>query len=228
MISRASKTPPYSMPYNFIAFGVTNIYLRIVGMLTRFLTAALLLGAAACVLPQNAGPASIDGAAAEEAYNLSLVVKKVEAHVAAGDLQGVLKYNYVSVKAIQFLLSRPALALPDKQSEVRTALLQFSRALTAVRNAAMNGNHAEAAEAVKELRDAWTRASELYPEGFRKTMSQLSSRLFCPKHGEVTAAEGDRCLKCGRSLQRVDEFCGLPSTDPIIRASALPMEPLKA
>jgi len=193
-----------------------------VGIVARLLIAALVF------LTVASAPAAIDPAAAEEAYNLSLVVKKMEAHVAAGDLQGVLKYNYVSMKAFQFLLSRPAVALPDKQNEIRPTLLEFSRKLTGVRNAALNSNQAEAVAAAKELRQAWTKVEALYPADLLKAISQLSSRFFCPKHGDVDASEGERCPKCGRSLQRVDEFCGLPSSDPIIRAAALPMEPLKA
>ncbi len=196
---------------------------------------AVLLGAsggdlfAQIAAPTNTLPAANVAAAAEEAYNLSLVVQKMEAHVAAKDLAALLKYNYVSMKAFQFLLSRPVLALPDKQAEIRPALLEFSRKLTAVQNAAVNHNQPRAEVAVKELREAWARVKAMYPPDLLEAMSTLSRRFFCPKHGEViAAADGDRCAKCGRSLQRVDEFCGLPSSDPIIRAAALPTEPLRA
>ena len=158
--------------------------------------------------------------AAEEAYNLSLVVKKMETHVAAGDLAPVLDYDYISMKAFQFLLCRPALALPGKEADIKTALVKFSTKLNAVRSAAMNRRQSEADAAVKDLNEAWAQVKALYPPEFLNAMSELSDRFFCPAHADVAGRPGERCSKCGRSLQKMDEFCGLPSSNPIIKASA--------
>jgi hypothetical protein len=173
----------------------------------------------------NAPPAAT---AAEEAYNLSLVVQKIGAHVAAGDLTAVLGYDYVSMKAFQFLLYRPALARPGEQAEIKTALTEFSTKLNAVRSAARNGRQRDAIAALKELNEAWARVKELYPPEFIAATSELSTRFFCPAHADVSGRQGERCSKCGRTLQRMDEFCGLPSSDPILRASARTSEPLTA
>jgi len=158
--------------------------------------------------------------AVEEVFNLSLVVQKVNADVAAGRLAPVLDYYYVYMKALQFLLSRTNLARAGKEAELKQALMAFSGKLNGVRIAAMNRRQPEASASVKQLNDAWARLKELYPPELMAAVSDLSSRFVCPAHADVVGREGERCSKCGRSLQRMDEFCGLPSGDPVIKASA--------
>lgn len=189
-----------------------------------FLAPLICLVAVCAGAQPDAAPVSIAGSGAEEAYNLGLVVSKMESHIAAGDMPSLLKYFFVSMKAHQFLVSHPDLALPEKRDEVRPTLTQLLGRLNAVRSAAMNRNLANATAAVKELRGAWTQVKVLYPPEFLNAVSALSTRIYCPKHPDITGAEGDRCSKCGRTLQRMDEFCGLPSSNPIVRASlpALP------
>src|SRR5436190_18704730 len=164
-----------------IAFRPIRLYLRSMGVFARLLIVVVLFAAEGAfsqvAAPTNAPAAT--AAAAEEAYNLSLVVQKMETHVAAKDLATLLKYNYVSMKAFQFLLSRPTLALPEKQAEIRPALLEFSRKLTAVQNAAVNHNQPRAEAAVKELSEAWTRVKTMYPSDLLEAMSRLSHRYFC-------------------------------------------------
>ncbi len=164
--------------------------------------------------------------AVEEVYNLSLVVQKVNADVAAGRLAPVLDYYYVYMKALQFLLARTNLTGAGKEAELKQALMSFSGKLNGVRIAAMNRRQPAASASLKELNDSWARLKEFYPPEFMAAVSDLSSRFICPAHADVVGREGERCSKCGRSLQRMDDFCGLPSGEPVITASARMTGPL--
>lgn len=157
--------------------------------------------------------------AVEELHNLSLVVQKIGTHVAARDLAPVLSYDYVSFKAFQFLLQQPALAIPEKQTEVKAALSGLMTKLNAVRNAARDQNQALALARYQELPEALAKLKALYPADMLRALTELSDRYFCPTHPGITGQKGHTCSTCGRSLQPMDEFCGLPSTDPIIKVS---------
>ena len=203
------------------------VYLGMHKSVLKVLMAAFCLAAwttpAQPITASNAPPVAT---AVEEVYNLSLVVQKVNAHVEAGQLAAVLDYYYVYMKAVQFLLARTNLARPGKEVELKQALMDISGKLNAVRNAAMNRGQPEASAAVKELNEARKRVKDLYPLEFLAAVSDLSSRFICPAHTDVIGRQRERCSRCGRSLQKMDQFCGLPSSDPVVKASARPPGPL--
>lgn len=162
----------------------------------------------------------------EAIHNLSLVVQKITAHANTRDLAPILSYDFISMKSFQFLLYRPALALPGKQAELKSALTQFSTRLNDVRDAARDRNHALALTRSDALAQAWTHVKELYPPDLLRALSDLSSRYTCPAHSEVIGQKGETCPRCFRSLQMIDQFCGLPSADPVIKPTVKIESPL--
>lgn len=162
----------------------------------------------------------------EAIHNLSLVVRKIAGHAQARDLGPILNYDFISMKSFQFLLYRPALARPGKQAEVKTMLLQFSTKLNAVRNAARDRDPALALARSGELSKAWSQVTELYPPDLSRALSELSNRYTCPTHPDVIGQKGETCPRCFRSLQMLDQFCGLLSADPVIKPAATITNPL--
>jgi len=162
----------------------------------------------------------------EAIHNLSLVVQKIAAHANARDPGPILSYDFISTKSFHFLLYRPALALPGKQEEVKSALIQFSTRLNDVRNAARDRNQALILARSDALAQAWTRVKELYPPDLLRALSDLSERYICPAHSEVMGQKGETCPRCFRSLQMIDQFCGLPSADPVIKPAVKIESPL--
>jgi hypothetical protein len=153
----------------------------------------------------------------EAIHNLSLVVQKIAAHANARDFDQIQSYDFVSTKSFHLLLYRPALALSGKEAEVKSALIQFSTALNDVRNAARDRNDVLTLARSDALAQAWTQVKEFYPPDLLRALSDISSRYICPAHPEVIGQKGETCPRCFRSLQMIDQFCGLPSADPVIK-----------
>ena len=191
-------------------------------LLLSFLIAGLLIlpfadGFAQIPAVSNAPSSAASLSSPEAIHNLSMVVQKVAAHATAGDFAPILSYDFISMKSFQFLLYRPALALPGKQAQVKTTLTQFSTRLNDLRNAARDRNHALVLARSDALTQAWTLVKDLYPPDLLRAALALSSRYTCPAHPEVMGQKGETCPRCSRSLQIIEQFCGLPSPDPVIK-----------
>ena len=166
------------------------------------------------------GAAITNQPAVEQLHNLSLVVQRIGEHVVARDFTQIPTYDFVAIKAFQFLLQRPGLAARGKESQLRPALTALMTNLTAVQNAARNRDATALTGRYEGLSQAWNNLKQLYSPELLRALEDFSGRYACLAHPQITGAQGGLCSKCGRSLQRIDAFCGLPSSDPIIRASA--------